>query len=119
SSPETPEDGPGRSSPGSASRSSSCDAAVMGTPAGSGGPGLVTDTANGHDDLGVLRVLLDLGAQALHVDVDQAGVRGVAVPPELLQQDLAREDLAGLARQRDQQVELQRGEADLFAVAAH
>ena len=39
-----------------------------------GGAGLVADAAHGHDDLGVLRVVLDLGAQALDVHVDQPGV---------------------------------------------
>src|SRR5882757_648008 len=38
--------------------------------------GLVTDAADGQDDLGVLRVALHLGPQALHVHVDQPGVRG-------------------------------------------
>ena len=47
----------------------------------------------------------DLRAQSLDVHVDQAGVGGVAVAPHLLQQYLTGEDLAGLAGQRDQQVE--------------
>ena len=82
---------------------------------GAGRPGpcqdracLVADAADRHDDLGVLGVVLDLGAQPLHVDVDQAGVAGVAVAPDLLEQHLAREDLPGLAGERDEQVELQR-----------
>ena len=73
---------------------------------------LVADAADGHDDLGSLRVLLDLGAQPLHVHVDQPGVGGVPVAPDLLQQHLAGEHLARLAGQRDQQVELQRGQRD-------
>src|SRR3954467_12066088 len=36
--------------------------------------GLVADTPDRQHDLGLLRVALDLGAQALHVDVDQPGV---------------------------------------------
>src|SRR6478609_10589960 len=55
----------------------------------SGGTGLVADPAHGHDDLGPLRVVLDLRAQPLHVDVDEAGVAGMAVAPHLLQQHLA------------------------------
>ena len=61
--------------------------------------------------------MFDLGAQSLHVDVDETGVTGVAVAPHLLQQHLAGEDLPRLARERDQQVELQRGERERLAVA--
>ena len=67
---------------------------------------LVADTADGHHDLGVLRVVLDLGPQPLDVHVDQPGVGGVPVAPDLLEQDLAGEHLPRLARQADQQVEL-------------
>ena len=74
----------------------------------SGGAGLVADAAHGHDDLGALGVVLDLGAQPLDVDVDEAGVTGVAVAPDLLEQHLAGEDLPRLARQGDEQVELER-----------
>ena len=84
----------------------------------SGPARLVADAAHGHDDLGVLRVVLDLGAQPLHVDVDQPGVAGVPVAPDLLEQHLAGEDLPRLAGQGDEQVELERGEADAAAVAA-
>src|SRR5450755_2138812 len=68
---------------------------------------LIAHTANRHDDLRPLRVLLDLGPKALDVDVDQPGVRGVPVSPDLLEQDLAGEHLARLAGQRAQQVEFQ------------
>src|SRR6516225_9274540 len=78
---------------------------------------LVTDTAYGHNDLGVLGILLDLGPQPLNVHVDQPGVRRVPVAPDLLEQHLPGEDLPGLAGQRDQQVELQRGEIEGLAVA--
>src|SRR5580765_5730752 len=78
---------------------------------------LVADTADRHDDLGVLGVLLALRAQPLHVHVDQPGVRGVPVAPDLLEQDLAGEDLPRLAGQRDQQVELERGEVERLPVA--
>src|SRR4051794_27353602 len=83
------------------------------------GAGLVPHPAHGQHHLGVLRVALDLGPQPLDVHVDQPGVGGVPVAPDLLQQHLAGEDLAGFAGQRDQQVELQRGERDLLAVADH
>src|ERR1700750_3281229 len=70
---------------------------------------LVADTADRHDDLGVLGVLLDLRAQPLHVHVAQPGVRGVPAAPDLLEQDLAGEDLPRLAGQRDPQGETKRG----------
>ena len=60
----------------------------------------------------MLGIPLDLGAQPLHVHVDQPGVRRVPVTPDLLEQHLTGEDLPGLAGQRDQQVELQRGEVE-------
>src|SRR5580698_11602285 len=63
-------------------------------------PRLVADAANGDDNLGMLRVLLDLGPEPLHMDIDQPGVGGVPVTPHLLQQHLAGEDLARFASQR-------------------
>src|SRR4051812_40278944 len=79
-------------------------------------PGLVTDAAHGEHDLGLLGVALDLGAQPLDVHVDQSGVRGVPVAPHLLEQQLAGEHLPRLAGQRDEQVELERGERDRHPV---
>src|SRR4051794_17565162 len=46
---------------------------------------LVADTTHGHDDLRLLRIVLDLRAQPLHVDVDETGVRRVPVAPDLLE----------------------------------
>src|SRR4051794_21237328 len=83
----------------------------------SGRAGLVTDATDGHDDLGPLGVVLDLGAQPLDVDVDEAGVARVAGAPHLLEEHLAGEDLPGLARQRDEQVELERRQGQRLAVA--
>src|SRR6478609_1257808 len=79
-------------------------------------PRPVPDAAYSDDHLGVLGILLDLGTQPLHVHVHQPGVGRVPISPHLLQQHLAGEHLARLAGQGDQQVELQRGERDLFAV---
>src|SRR5262249_31157300 len=62
----------------------------------SAGSGLVTDTTYGHHDLRPLRVLLDLGTQPLDVNIDESGVRRVAVAPHLLEQDLAGEHLPRL-----------------------
>ena len=63
----------------------------------------------------MFRVAFDLGAQALHVDVNEPGVRRVPVTPDLLEQHLAGEDLARLASQRDEQVELERRQRDLVS----
>jgi hypothetical protein len=52
--------------------------------------------AHGHDDLGILRVLLDLGAQALDVDIDEPGVGLVLVTPNLLEQHFTAEYLLWL-----------------------
>lgn len=51
--------------------------------------GTVPNPADCHDQLGTLRVTFDLGAQALHVDVDEPGVGGVTVAPHLLEEFLA------------------------------
>lgn len=51
--------------------------------------GTVPNPADCHDQLGTLRVAFDLGAQALHVDVDEPGVGGMTVAPHLLEEFLA------------------------------
>src|SRR5699024_235092 len=77
--------------------------------AGSSGSatGAIADAADGHDDLGVLRVVLDLGAQPLDVHVDQAGVGAVAVAPHVAQQHVAREHLPRRAGEPREQGELE------------
>src|SRR3954453_7184781 len=89
------------------------------SPDMSAGPCLVTHTTDGHHDLGPLRVLLDLGAQPLHMHIDEPGVGGVPVAPHLLEEHLTREHLPRLARERDQQVELQRRQRDRLPVPLH
>src|SRR5882757_6854788 len=88
------------------SRSRSYDAHI------SAGSRLVPDSPDRHHDLRTLGVLLDLRAQPLHMDVDQPGVGGVPITPDLLQQHLAGEHLPRLAGKRHQQVELQRRQSD-------
>src|SRR5690625_1089006 len=90
---------------------------VTGSPRGVTRP--VADPTHRHDDLGVLRILLDLRAQALDVDVDQTGVGGVPVAPHLLEQHLAAEHLPRLAGQGQQEVELQRRQRDRLLAAHH
>ena len=80
--------------------------------------GFVPHAAHRQHDLGTLGVALDLRAQPLHVHVDQPGVGRVPVAPHLLEQHLAGEHLARLAGQRDEQVELERGQRDRRALAA-
>lgn len=70
------------------------------------GARLVAHALHGEDDFRPLRIWFDLGAQPLHVHVDQSGVGRVPIAPDLLQQHLAGEDLTRLASERDQQVEL-------------
>src|SRR5699024_8986154 len=75
---------------------------------------LVSDTTNRENDLRVLRVLLNLGAQTLHVDIDQTGVGGMSVAPHLTEEFLPGEYLLRFTRQFKQQIKLQRGEGDLL-----
>ena len=67
----------------------------------------VAHSADSHHNGRVLRIDLDLGAQALNVDIDQARVGGVLIAPHLLQKLLATENPPGLARQGHQELELQ------------
>lgn len=49
--------------------------------------------------------------------VDESSVRRVPVSPHLFEEDVAGEHLTGLARERDEQVELERGQRDRHTVA--
>ena len=81
--------------------------------------GLVTHSSNGQHHGRVLRVFLNLGPQTLDVHVHQAGVRWVTIAPHLFEQHITSKHLPRFARQRDQQVELQRRQGDLLAVPGH
>ena len=65
----------------------------------------VTHAADRFEQLGVLRILLDLRAQPVDVNVDRARLAGVVVAPDVGQQLLAREDLALVAQEESEQVE--------------
>src|SRR5665647_1052552 len=82
-----------------------------------GGTRTVADAAHGHDDLGMLGVVLDLRTQALDVDVDQTRVTGVPITPHLLEQHLAGEHLPRLACEGNEEVELQGGQRQWLALA--
>ena len=64
-----------------------------------GRAGPVPDAPHSGDDGRVIGILLDLRAQALHMDVHQTGVGLVLVAPHLLEEHLASEHLLRLARQ--------------------
>src|SRR5688500_9297597 len=66
----------------------------------------VPDAAHGEQVLGVLGVLLDLLAQVADVDVDRPRVAEGRVAPDPGQQHLAREDPAGVAGERLEDLEL-------------
>ena len=53
------------------------------------------------------------------MDVDKSGVGGVPVTPDLFEEHLSSKHLSRFARQRHQQVELQRGERDLLILVSH
>src|SRR4051794_4944272 len=74
--------------------------------------GFVTDAAHRHHNLRMLWVGLDLRAESLHMHVNEPGVRGVPVTPYGFEQGLTAEHCAGLASQRNEQVELQRSQRD-------
>ena len=60
----------------------------------SGRTGLVAHAPNRHDDLRPLRVVFELAARPLDMDVDQPGVASVSVAPHLLQKHLTGEHLS-------------------------
>ena len=76
----------------------------------SGGTGLVSDSPHSEHDLGGFGVALDLGSQALNMNVDQSRIGRVPVSPYFLEQSLPSEDLAWPLREAGEKVELQRRE---------
>ena len=62
-------------------------------------------------------VLLDLRAQPVDVDVDGPGLARVVVAPHVLEQLVAREDLAGVADEEREQLERLRLDRQDLAVA--
>src|SRR4051794_7556662 len=78
-------------------------------------PEVVADPAHGEDQLGLLRVLLDLLAQVADVNVDRARIAVGGVAPQALEQHRAAEHAARGARQDREDLELDIGELDLGA----
>src|SRR5919205_4058572 len=87
-------------------------------PCGSG-PCFVADTTNRQYNFRGFRITFNLGPQSLDMDIDQPGVSRVAVTPDLLQEQFAGEDLPGLARQGNQEIELQGGQRNPLVATAH
>src|SRR4051812_32015132 len=79
----------------------------------------IPEAAHGDDMARIGSVDFDLGAQAAHMDVDQATVTEVVVAPDLVEQRLAAEHLARILRELAQQTELGLGEVHLVTVAQH
>ena len=71
---------------------------------------LVARAADGEDEFGRGRIGLDLGAEALDRDIDEAGIAEVVVAPDTVEQHVTRQDLAGVAGELDEQVELRPGQ---------
>src|SRR4249919_3046838 len=82
-------------------------------------PERVADAVNRADEPRLGAILAQLPANARHVRIDHASTRVVAVAPDAIHQLLAAEDDAGLAGEREQDLELERGELHLPAVHAH
>src|SRR6185503_7340491 len=87
--------------------------------AGSRVPERVADAVDRTNEPRLGAILAQLPADARHVRIDDASTRVVAVAPDAIHQLLAAEDDAGLAGEREQDLELERGELHLLAVHAH
>src|SRR4029077_12123546 len=75
----------------------------------------VADAGHGEDVVRTRGLRLDLPAQVPDVDVDDARLDGVFVAPDGVEDLLAAQDLAGVAGQEGEQVELRVGQLDLVA----
>src|SRR4030095_1900249 len=87
--------------------------------AGSLVPERVADAVHRADEPRLGAVLAQLPADARNVRIDDPSTRVVAIPPDAIHQLLAAEDDAGLAGEREQDLELERGELHFLAVHAH
>src|SRR6185369_3770174 len=79
-------------------------------------PEHVPDAANGVDEPWRARVVLDLAAEPVDVDVDGPRLAGVVVAPDPLEQLVASEDLARVADEEREQVERLRLDRQRLAV---
>src|SRR6476469_969969 len=89
------------------------------TPLSTSAGRLVARSPNRLDQLRRGGIRLDLRPQPLDRDVDQARVAKIVVAPDPVEENVAGQDLAGMADELEQEVELGAGERDLRAVAEH
>src|SRR3954452_18057272 len=80
---------------------------------------VVADPTHGEDQLGLLRITLDLLAQVTDVDVDRSRVAVRGVAPESLQQHRAAEDASRRAGEDREDLELDVGQLDGRAAHLH
>src|SRR5437016_3852648 len=66
----------------------------------------VSETADGRDERRIGGVFLDLGPEAVDVDVEGLGVADVVRPPDPVDQRVAGEDPTGIGQEKLQQLEL-------------
>ena len=74
----------------------------------------VADPTDGGDQLGRGRVLLDVAAQSLDVDVEGLGVAEVVGPPDAVDEDVAGQQPAGVLHQQREQLELLAPQVDVL-----
>jgi hypothetical protein len=79
----------------------------------------ITHVADGLDALGARSEVAELAAQAVDAAIDRAVGAVVVEAAKLLQDVVAGEDLARVAREQPEHVELRRGELDGLAGHAH
>src|SRR3954453_6760005 len=78
---------------------------------------LVARSTDRDDERGSRRIGLDLRAEAADRDIDEPRVAQVVVAPDPVEQRVAAQHLAGMARQLRQEVELRTGQCDVLAVS--
>src|SRR6185295_14016799 len=91
---------------------------LEGDPPSLAGVEAVADPAHRLDHLWFLGVVLDFRAETLDRDVHEPRIAQVLVVPDALKEQVTGEDLARPPRELEQQLELGRGETDLFSALA-
>src|SRR5687768_7920475 len=81
--------------------------------------GLVARAPDGQDQPRRCRIALDLRAETLNRNVNQARVTEVVVAPDEVEEQVARQHLARPASELEQQVEFGPGDRHLLAVPLH
>src|SRR5438876_1140564 len=79
----------------------------------------VADAPNGLDKLRLVRILLDLGAQAVDVGIDRVFVSAVRIAPYAVEQLCPGKNPARMAREVHQQIELLRRQVHGLSVKAN